>query len=49
MVIMVMPRPCHQPNRNPLHPDPGDDAGDDDNDDDNDDESYEKTLSWSLW
>ena len=22
------PRPCHQPNRNPLHPDPGDDAGD---------------------
>ena len=21
------PRPCHQPNRNPLHPHPGDDAG----------------------
>ena len=46
------PRPCHQPNRNPLHPDPGDDAGDDDNDDDNDDdsdESDEETLSWSIW
>ena len=38
------PRPCHQPNRNPLHPDPGDDAGDGDDDDDGD----EGTLPQSL-
>ena len=30
------PRPCHQPNRNPLHPDPGDDAGYGNDDDDGD-------------
>ena len=28
------PRPCHQPNRNPLHPDPGVDAGDGDDTED---------------
>ena len=44
MVNMVMPRPCHQPIRKPLHPDPGDDAGDGDDDDDGD----EGTLPWSL-
>ena len=38
------PRPCHQPNRNPLDPDPGVDAGEGNNDGDGD----EGTLPWSL-
>ena len=38
------PRPCHQPNRNPLHPDPDDDAGDNDDDDDGDEGTLPQPL-----